>query len=168
MLFAGKYESNCLALRLALERADRVSEAYEVLAALVESEMALLLANCQVAGLGLAARPGTGWDPESVASGKDLSVLWKRATERRRSAENLARSLLAKYDRERDHWEDTARHTKFVEIASSRHCHFTNVNFTAAPRARRRVELRAALALGPIRLAHSSPLRGKFGTSSPA
>lgn len=103
---------------MAVERADRVSEAYEVLAALVESEMALLLANCQVAGLGLAARPGTGWDPESVASGKDLSVLWKRATERRRSAENLARSLLAKYDRERDYWEDTARHTKYASISN--------------------------------------------------
>ena len=45
----GKYESNCMALRLALERADRVSEAFEVLVALVESEMSLLLANCQMA-----------------------------------------------------------------------------------------------------------------------
>jgi len=113
-LFIGKYESNCMALRMALERADRVSEAFEVLAALVESEMALLLANCQIAGLGLAGR-GQGspaaWEADSN-SGKDLSVLWKRATERRRSSENLARCLLARYDRERDHWEDSGRHTK--------------------------------------------------------
>lgn len=110
--FLGKYESNCIALRLALERADRVSEAFEVLAALVESEMSLLLANCQVAGLGLTGRGGSGWDAETTGSTKDLSVLWKRATDRRRSAENLARSLLSKYDRERDNWEDSGRHTK--------------------------------------------------------
>lgn len=104
-----------MALRMALERADRVSEAFEVLAALVESEMSLLLANCQVAGLGLTGRSGTSWETESGGNSKDLSVLWKRATERRRSAENLARSLLSKYDRERDNWEDTGRHTKYFK-----------------------------------------------------
>ncbi|EFX90286.1 hypothetical protein DAPPUDRAFT_309841 [Daphnia pulex] len=115
----GKYESNCMALRMALERADRVSEAFEVLAALVESEMSLLLANCQVAGLGLTGRSGTAWETESGGNSKDLSVLWKRATERRRSAENLARSLLSKYDRERDNWEDTGRHTNTTSSTSS-------------------------------------------------
>lgn len=103
-----------MALRMALERADRVSEAFEVLAALVESEMSLLLANCQVAGLGLTGRGGSGWEGESSGNSKDLSVLWKRATERRRSAENLARSLLSKYDRDRDNWEDNGRHTKYL------------------------------------------------------
>uniref|UniRef100_A0A0P4YFD7 Colorectal mutant cancer protein n=1 Tax=Daphnia magna TaxID=35525 RepID=A0A0P4YFD7_9CRUS len=115
----GKYESNCMALRMALERADRVSEAFEVLAALVESEMSLLLANCQVAGLGLTGRGGSGWEAESSGNSKDLSVLWKRATERRRSAENLARSLLSKYDRDRDNWEDTGRHTNTTSSTSS-------------------------------------------------
>nr|CAH0099402.1 unnamed protein product [Daphnia galeata] len=115
----GKYESNCMALRMALERADRVSEAFEVLAALVESEMSLLLANCQVAGLGLTGRGGSAWETESGGNSKDLSVLWKRATERRRSAENLARSLLSKYDRERDNWEDTGRHTNTTSSTSS-------------------------------------------------
>lgn len=108
-----------MALRLALERADRVSEAFEVLAGLVESEMSLLLANCQVAGLGLTGRGGSGWDSESSGNTKDLSVLWKRATERRRSAENIARSLLSKYDRERDNWEDSGRHTKYVKFFTS-------------------------------------------------
>lgn len=107
-----------MALRMALERADRVSEAFEVLAALVESEMSLLLANCQVAGLGLTGRGGSAWETESGGNSKDLSVLWKRATERRRSAENLARSLLSKYDRERDNWEDTGRHTKYLQNSS--------------------------------------------------
>ena len=100
-----------MALRLALERADRVSEAFEVLAALVESEMSLLLANCQVAGLGLPGRVMADSDSNG-SGGKDWSVLWKRANERRRSAENLARSLLTRYDRDRDHWEDSGRHTK--------------------------------------------------------
>ena len=73
-----------MALRLALERADRVSEAFEVLAALVESEMSLLLANCQVAGLGLTGRVGSGWDStESTGNSKDLSVLWKRVVDSR-------------------------------------------------------------------------------------
>lgn len=106
-----------MALRLALERADRISEAFEVLAALVESEMSLLLANCQVAGLGLPGRGGgsgggSGWESEPGSGGKDWSMLWKRANERRRSAENLARSLLTRHDRDRDHWEDSGRHTK--------------------------------------------------------
>ena len=93
--------------------------------------MALLLANCQVAGLGLAGRGGGGgggglWDPSassasssetggSGSNSKDVSVLWKRANERRRSAENLARCLLARYGDQRngDHWtEDSGRHTK--------------------------------------------------------
>lgn len=107
ILFIGKYESNCMALRLALEKADKVSEAFEVLAALVESEMALLLANCQVAGMGITGGSRSGWEEGS----KDWSVLWKRATERRRSAENLARSLLARYDREKETWDDSGRHT---------------------------------------------------------
>ena len=109
----GKYESNCLALRMALERSDRVSEAFEVLATLVESEMSLLLANCQMAGIGLAAGTGrvSGWEDNTC---KDLSVLWKRATERRRSSENLARCLLAKYDKDRhlDHLDESGRHTR--------------------------------------------------------
>ena len=106
----GKYESNCMALRLALERADRVSEAFEALVALVESEMSLLLANCQMAGIGLAGgRSVPGWEDGS----KDWSALWKRATERRRSSENLARCLLARHDKDRDHWEDSGRHTRY-------------------------------------------------------
>ena len=102
---------------MALERADRVSEAFEVLAALVESEMSLLLANCQVAGIGLTAggaRPSRD-DPQT---NKDWSTLWKRATERRRSAETLARRLLARHDRDKDYWEDSGRHTRYRSFLS--------------------------------------------------
>ncbi len=101
----GKYEANCVALRLALERADRVAEAFDVLVALVESEMSLLLANCQMAGAGGLVLDRT----------KDWNGLWKRATERRRSCENLARCLLARHDRDRvDQCDDSGRHTRYT------------------------------------------------------
>ena len=48
----GKYESNNTALQLALSYADQMQESYSVLLALVESDQALLLANCRAAGLG--------------------------------------------------------------------------------------------------------------------
>lgn len=40
-LLVGKYESNAIALRLALSYSDRAIEAYDVLVALLESEIAL-------------------------------------------------------------------------------------------------------------------------------
>ena len=95
-------------MRLALEYADRVSEAFEVLAALVESEMSLLLANCQVAGIGLSG--GRSVLGQETAN-KDCTTLWKKATERRRTAENLARSLLTRH--ERDTCQDNRRNTKY-------------------------------------------------------
>ena len=48
----GKYESNNTALQLAINYSDQAIEAYEVLCALLESEMGVLLANCRAAGLG--------------------------------------------------------------------------------------------------------------------
>jgi len=110
----GKYEANCTVLRLALEFADRISEAFEVLAALVESEMSLLLANCQVAGIGLSG--GRSVLGQETAN-KDCTTLWKRATERRRTAENLARCLLTRH--ERDTCQDNRRNTNTTSSTSS-------------------------------------------------
>ncbi|KAJ9578304.1 hypothetical protein L9F63_005470, partial [Diploptera punctata] len=67
-LLVGKYESNATALRLALSYSDRAIEAYDVLVALLESELGLLLANCRAAG------------------------------ENRRAAETVARHLLSRLD----------------------------------------------------------------------
>lgn len=111
----GKYESNCTVLRLALEYADHISEAFEVLAALVESEMSLLLANCQVAGIGLSG--GRSVLGQTDTANKDCTTLWKRATERRRTAENLARCLLTRH--ERDTSQDTRRNTSLMTSTTS-------------------------------------------------
>ena len=113
----GKYESNCTVLRLALEYADHISEAFEVLAALVESEMSLLLANCQVAGIGLSG--GRSVLGQTDTANKDCTTLWKRATERRRTAENLARCLLTRH--ERDTSQDTRRNTRYCLFSSIFH-----------------------------------------------
>lgn len=48
----GKYESNNTALQLALSYSDQAMETFGVLQTLVESDQALLLANCRAAGLG--------------------------------------------------------------------------------------------------------------------
>ena len=63
----GKYESNAIALRLALGYADRATAAYDCLVALLESELALILGGAS-----------TG----------------KEAVEDRRAAERAAWSLL--------------------------------------------------------------------------
>lgn len=47
-LLVGKYESNATALRLALSYSDRAIEAYDVLVALLESEIGLSTERCGV------------------------------------------------------------------------------------------------------------------------
>jgi hypothetical protein len=42
----------CMYCRIALSYSDRAIEAYDVLVALLESELGLLLANCRAAGIG--------------------------------------------------------------------------------------------------------------------
>lgn len=49
----GKYESNNMAVQLALNFADQAQEAYDVLVALLESELSMLLSNCRAAGIGI-------------------------------------------------------------------------------------------------------------------
>ncbi|GFG35636.1 hypothetical protein Cfor_02558 [Coptotermes formosanus] len=72
-LLVGKYESTAIALRLALSYSDRAIEAYDVLVALLESELGLLLANY-------------------------VAAILRRAGENRRAAETVARHLLARLD----------------------------------------------------------------------
>lgn len=48
----GKYESNNTALQLAINYSDQAIEAYELLCALLESELGVSLANFRAAGLG--------------------------------------------------------------------------------------------------------------------
>lgn len=45
-LLVGKYESNAIALKLALTYSDRMIEAYDVLVALLESELASSIDRC--------------------------------------------------------------------------------------------------------------------------
>lgn len=51
-MLVGKYESNATALALALGYSDQALEACQVLVALLDSEIGVLLANCRAAGIG--------------------------------------------------------------------------------------------------------------------
>ncbi|XP_043221041.1 colorectal mutant cancer protein-like isoform X2 [Amphibalanus amphitrite] len=86
----GRYESNCVALQLAAETGDQLTEAFDLLVALQDSELALLLASCRAAGLGTAAGRLPAADAETA-----LRV----ASEQRRSCENVARHALSRLDR---------------------------------------------------------------------
>lgn len=48
----GKYESNNTALQIVLNYSEMCVETYEIMCALLESELGLVLANCRAAGLG--------------------------------------------------------------------------------------------------------------------
>ncbi|ROT73250.1 Colorectal mutant cancer protein [Penaeus vannamei] len=93
-ILIGKYESNSTALQLAVTNLDQTIEAYEVLVALLESEIALLFASCKAAGVGVKGNTGG-----SVADQEDLVALVRRAQEQRRSTENVARHLLSRLER---------------------------------------------------------------------
>ncbi|PSN36345.1 Colorectal mutant cancer protein [Blattella germanica] len=85
---------------LALSYSDRAIEAYDVLVALLESELGLLLANCRAAGIGNQNNTKDndgGGDGEIDCSG-DVAALLRRAGENRRAAETVARHLLARLD----------------------------------------------------------------------
>ncbi|KAK3590872.1 hypothetical protein CHS0354_033800 [Potamilus streckersoni] len=87
----GKYESNNTALSLALNYSDQCLEAYEILSALLESELGIVLANCRVAGFG-----GIG---DRIEDSGEITSLLQRAHHSRRTAENVAKHLLHKLDR---------------------------------------------------------------------
>ncbi|XP_023711663.1 colorectal mutant cancer protein isoform X4 [Cryptotermes secundus] len=100
-LLVGKYESNATALRLALTYSDRAIEAYDVLVALLESELGLLLANCRAAGIGnqinMRADNDSGTDGDNDCAG-EVAALLRRAGENRQAAETVARHLLSRLD----------------------------------------------------------------------
>lgn len=113
-ILMGKFESNSVALQLAVTNLDQTIEAYEVYVALLESEIGLLLASCKAAGVGVkgagSGGSGTGW---SISEQEDLVALVKRAQEQRRSTENVARHLLSRLERygtqptDTENWSET-------------------------------------------------------------
>ncbi|XP_066965341.1 colorectal mutant cancer protein isoform X1 [Macrobrachium rosenbergii] len=109
-ILMGKYESNSVALQLAVTNLDQTIESYEVLVALLESEIGLLLASCKAAGVGVkssgggSANAGGGWN---FGDQEDLAILVRRAQEQRRSTENVARHLLSRLERAGCNQSDT-------------------------------------------------------------
>ncbi|CAB3361233.1 Hypothetical predicted protein [Cloeon dipterum] len=95
-LLCGKYESNCTALWLALEHSDTAIEAYDVLLALLESELAALVATCLAAGIPAASNcPAVNLAGDPDNPGLALA----RAGDLRMTAEGVACLLLSRLDR---------------------------------------------------------------------
>lgn len=120
----GKYESNNTALQLAINYSDQAIEAYELLCALLESELGVSLANFRAAGLGgFAGETPTSEERENVTS------LVQRAHHARRTAENVAKHLLQKLDRSCGihipqtgsprPWEDLSSNSRTTSTTSS-------------------------------------------------
>lgn len=120
----GKYESNNTALQLAINYSDQAIEAYELLCALLESELGVSLANFRAAGLGgFAGETPTSEERDSVTS------LVQRAHHARRTAENVAKHLLQKLDRSCGihipqtgsprPWEDLSSNSRTTSTTSS-------------------------------------------------
>ncbi|XP_022246747.1 colorectal mutant cancer protein-like isoform X2 [Limulus polyphemus] len=120
----GKYESNNTALQLAISCSEQTMEAFEVLLALIETEQGLLLANCRAAGLGALVK--------GLSDGNEgeVTALLKRASDNRRSAENVARNFIQKVDRSYGvafgasgfnitPWEDVSSHSHTMSTTSS-------------------------------------------------
>ena len=109
-IMMGKFESNSTALQMAVSCLDNIVESYEVVMALQESEISLLLASCRAAGIGEppSKKPK---DPE------ELVANLRRAQEQRRSTENVARHLLSRlYRNNKDHdsanWDIDTHNTR--------------------------------------------------------
>lgn len=139
----GKYESNCTALQLALNFSDRVIEAYEVLLQLSESEQARLFANCRAAGVKTGLRSYVTSTTESPyrliyaeeAEAEDNDRVPEdvdSCVNRRRTAENEARSLLQKLDRNFETqnsggqpWDSVSSNSRTSSTGSSNDMEFT-------------------------------------------
>lgn len=137
----GKYESNCTALQLALTFSDRVIEAYEVLLQLSEAEQARLLANCRAAGVKTGLHSYTNSSTESpyrlmyTEEAEDNDRVTgdvESCLNRRRTAENEARSLLQKLDRNFETqngggqpWESVSSNSRTSSTGSSNDMEFT-------------------------------------------
>ena len=138
----GKYESNCTALQLALNFADRVIEAYEVLLQLSEAEQARLFANCRAAGVktGLhsyASSPTDStyrliYEEAEVDDNDRVPEDVESCVNRRRTAENEARMLLQKLDRNFESqnnagqpWDSVSSNSRTSSTGSSNDMEFT-------------------------------------------
>lgn len=138
----GKYESNCTALQLALNFSDRVTEAYEVLLQLSEAEQARLFANCRAAGVktGLHSYASSPTDStyrliyeEAEADDNDrVPEDVESCVNRRRTAENEARMLLQKLDRNFESqnnagqpWDSVSSNSRTSSTGSSNDMEFT-------------------------------------------
>lgn len=91
-LKTGRAEAHSGALRMGVQVLDRIQEAFEVLTALHEAQIALLVVTCQVTGVDLGVE--MGFDPGEQDA--DPLVRVKRAQEQRRTAENVARHLVSR------------------------------------------------------------------------
>jgi len=98
-LALGKYESNCTALWISLEYSDTAIESYDVLLALLESELAALVATCTAAGIPAASHcPAVNLAGDPDNPGLALA----RAGDLRMTAEGVACLLLSRLDRSLD------------------------------------------------------------------
>ncbi|CAL1548279.1 unnamed protein product [Lymnaea stagnalis] len=114
----GKYESNNTALQLAAVFSDHCMEAQDVLTALLDTEMGVLLANCRAAGLGGL---GEGDDDQ-----EEITAILQRAHHARRRAEGVARHLLTRLDRNNHMtvgschpWEDLSTNSRTASTSST-------------------------------------------------
>lgn len=108
----GKYESNNTALQLGLNYSDQIIEAYDVVLSLTESELGLTLSNCRAAGITQGLR-------SSPLSTEELNQLAQKSKNTRKTAENVARHLIQKLDRNFgvNPWEETSTHTaRFLSL----------------------------------------------------
>lgn len=113
----GKYESNNTALQLALGYSDQVIEAYQAVTHLLDTDQAVLLANCRAAGLGNMGEQHlpppsviimschassffhvTG-SCEDEGGQYDVSMILQSAHLNRKTAEHSAKQLLLRLDR---------------------------------------------------------------------
>ena len=148
-MLVGKYESNNTALQLALNISDQVIEACEVLLHLSESEQSCLLANCRAAGVNTRVRSffsssaavqntyrlAYNDDGEDDSDHEDTRPDIQKCIETRRVAENDARNLLQKLDRNFDGqtchggggqpWESVSSNSRTSSTGSSNDMEFT-------------------------------------------
>ncbi|XP_052267563.1 colorectal mutant cancer protein-like isoform X2 [Dreissena polymorpha] len=92
-LLLGKYESNNTALQMVLSYSGSCIETYEIICALLESELGVVLANCRAAGLGSLGGESFSEDQDEISS------ILQRAHQSRRAAENVSKHLLHKLDK---------------------------------------------------------------------
>ncbi|KAK7497841.1 hypothetical protein BaRGS_00010975 [Batillaria attramentaria] len=111
----GKYESNATALTMALSYSDQALEACQMLVALLDSEISVLLANCRAAGIG-----GFGFGSGEEDQG-EVTALLQRSHGARRTAESMARHLLHRLDRSHGAHNMTCSPSPWDDVSSLSH-----------------------------------------------